>query len=241
MNERKLLIGTSGYQYKHWKGVFYPQELAQKEWFAYYAQRFNAVEINATFYNLPRVETIEKWRDAAPDHFYYFLKFSRYGSHIKRLKDPGDSIRKFWDAARYLQDKLAAVLVQLPPKWKPVPERLDAFLAEAPDGVRWVLEFRDERWLTDEIYDVLRRHKAALCIHDLIPDHPRVATSDLVYLRFHGDNYAGSYTEKELEGIAARVLEYLAQNRDVMCYFNNDAGGNAALNATRLKEIISGS
>lgn len=241
MNERKLLIGTSGYQYKHWKGVFYPQKLSQKEWFAYYAQRFNAVEINATFYNLPKVETIEKWRDAAPEGFYFVLKFSRYGSHIKRLKDPGDSIRKFWDAARHLQDKLAAVLVQLPPKWKPVPERLDAFLAEAPDGVRWVLEFRDERWLTDEIYDVLRRHKAALCIHDLIPDHPRVATSDLVYLRFHGDNYAGSYTEKELEAIAAQVLEYLARDRDVMCYFNNDAEGNAVLNAARLKEIIAGS
>ncbi|MFO7818546.1 MAG: DUF72 domain-containing protein, partial [Desulfovibrionales bacterium] len=89
MNERKLLIGTSGYQYKHWKGVFYPQKLPQKEWFAYYAQRFNAVEINATFYNLPKVETIEKWRDAAPEGFYFVLKFSRYGSHMKRLKDPG--------------------------------------------------------------------------------------------------------------------------------------------------------
>lgn len=238
MNERKLLIGTSGYQYKHWKGVFYPQKLPQKEWFAYYAQRFSAVEINATFYNLPKAETIEKWRDTAPEGFNFVLKFSRYGSHMKRLKDPGESIRKFWDTARHLQDKLAAVLVQLPPKWKPVPERLDAFLAEAPDGVRWVLEFRDERWLTDEIYDVLRRHKAALCIHDLLPDHPRVATSDLVYLRFHGDNYAGSYTEKELEGIAAQVLEHLARDRDVMCFFNNDAEGNAVLNAARLKEII---
>jgi len=240
MNEKKLLIGTSGYQYKHWKGIFYPMKLPQKKWFAYYAQRFDTVEINATFYNLPKIETVEKWRDAAPDDFYFVLKFSRYGSHMKRLKDPGDSIQKFWNAARHLQDKLAAVLVQLPPKWKPAPERLDAFLTETPADVRWVLEFRDERWLSDSVYDVLRRHNAALCIHDMLPDHPWVVTSDLTYFRFHGDNYTGSYTEKELGKIAVQVQNSMQQGLEVMCFFNNDAEGNAALNAARLKEIIAG-
>lgn len=235
------MIGTCGYQYKHWKGAFYPQELAQKEWFAYYAQRFNSVEINATFYNLPRAETIEKWRDAAPDHFYYVLKFSRYGSHIKRLKDPKSSIGKFWEAAGRLGDKLAAVLVQLPPKWKPAPERLDAFLSAAPHNVRWVLEFRDERWLTEEVYAVLRRHNAALCIHDLLDDHPRVVTSDVVYLRFHGLGYAGSYTEDELQKIALELQGYLKRGLSAMCFFNNDAEGMAVLNASRLKELVSGS
>ena len=231
-------IGTSGYQYDHWRNVFYPEDLPKKEWFSFYAQRFDTVEINNTFYNLPKAETFDNWKKAAPEGFRYVLKFSRYGSHIKRLKDPEASIGQFMDRARHLGDTLAAVLVQVPPKWKPAPDRLAAFFAAAPSDTRWAFEVRDPRWLTDDIFNILRDNNVALCIHDIIPDHPHVTTADWVYLRFHGDHYAGSYSDEELSGTAATIKEHLAEGRDVMTFFNNDAEGYAAKNAATLKDMV---
>lgn len=236
MSEGKLFIGTSGFQYDHWQSVFYPSDLPKKDWFSYYAARFNSVEINSTFYNLPKKETMKKWRQEFPDNFYYVLKFSRYGSHIKRLKDPESTIGKFWDVASHLGDSLAAVLVQLPPKWKPVPERLNEFLRQLPKDTRWALEFRDERWLSEEVFDILRKYNVALCVHDMLADHPQVLTSDWIYLRFHGENYAGSYTEEELQIVAENIQGYFALNKDVMCFFNNDAKGWAVDNAANLQK-----
>lgn len=238
MTTGQLRIGTSGYQYHHWKGAFYPNELPQRRWFEYYSSQFDTVEINNSFYSLPKAATFEQWRQAAPPGFRYALKFSRFGSHIKRLRDPSQTIGTFLEAAEQLKSRLGPILVQLPPNWRPQPERLDAFLAAAPRRHRWVIECRDQRWLNDEVLDILRRRRAALCLHDMIEGHPLTLTADWTYRRFHGDDYAGSYSDRFLASEADRLVDWLRDGRDVYAYFNNDESAHAVHNALTLKQLV---
>ncbi len=237
-HEPRWRVGTSGWQYRHWKGVVYPSDLKPAQWFAYYARHFDTVEINNTFYGLPNERTFDTWRERAPAGFCYVLKFSRYGTHIKRLKDPGDSIGTFLDRAERLGERLGPILVQLPPRFDVDTARLGGFLDAAGGRHRWVLEFRNPTWLCEDVYALLRRHNAALCIHDLLPDHPRVVTADWVYLRFHGGP-GGTYTHQALTAVAGRVRDHLEAGRDVYVYFNNDVHGHAVRNALDLKRYIS--
>lgn len=235
----RLWIGTSGYQYPHWKGHFYPGDMPSTQWFAYYARHFDCVEINNTFYRLPRARAFDGWRKAAPRGFRYALKYSRYGSHMKRLKDPRKHLPKFMRRARRLKGLLGPVLVQLPPRFHADAQRLDRFLAAAPRGrPQWVLEFRDTSWLNQAIYRVLERHAAALCIHDLLPDHPRRLTAGCAYLRFHGRRYGGSYSHQFLSAQARRIRDWLSGGIDVYAFFNNDRGGHAVRNALDLKRYL---
>ena len=231
-------IGTSGYQYDHWKGVFYPERLAKKRWLEYYAARFDTVEVNNTFYNLPGAEVFDAWREAAPEGFCYSLKYSRYGSHMKRLKDPDEPLERFLERAERLGDALGPILVQLPPNWNVDVERLAVFLEAAPRRHRWTVEVRDPSWLCEEVYGVLEAHDAALTVHDMIPDHPRRVTADWTYLRFHGDHYSGSYSHQYLTAVARRIRRHLADGVDVYAYFNNDEAGNAVRNALDLRRYL---
>ncbi|HSO07683.1 MAG TPA: DUF72 domain-containing protein [Pelomicrobium sp.] len=230
-----LRVGTSGYQYADWRSRFYPDDLPKKRWFAYYADHFDTVEINNTFYNLPEAGTFDDWREEAPRGFRYALKYSRYGSHMKRLKDPDQHVDTFVERAERLKSALGPVLVQLPPNFKADPGHLDEFLAAAPRRLRWVVEFRDPSWLDDAVYKVLENRGAALCIHDMLDDHPRRVTAKLVYLRFHGKNYGGSYSPQRLTAEAKRVRGWLGDGLDVWAYFNNDKGGHAVHNAQELR------
>ncbi|MGE5218168.1 MAG: DUF72 domain-containing protein [Chloroflexota bacterium] len=234
----RFRVGTSGYQYDHWKGLFYPENLPKKDWFTYYAKYFDTVEINNTFYGLPSAKTFDAWRQQAPPGFCYVLKFSRYGSHVKRLKEPSSTIETFLQAARRLRKFLGPILVQLPPNWNVNTDRLRAFLKAAPRSLRWAFEFRDPTWLCDEVFAILQRHNAALCIHDLIEDHPLRITADWVYLRFHGDHYSGSYTSSALKAQARWIKPQLDAGKDVFAYFNNDAEGYAVDNAMQLKQYL---
>jgi uncharacterized protein YecE (DUF72 family) len=235
-----LRIGTSGYQYDHWRGLIYPKDLPRARWFDYYAERFDTVEINNTFYQLPSTRTFRAWKEAAPPGFCYAVKFSRYGSHLKRLKAPRGLVRTFLGRARHLGPTLGPILVQLPPGWDANPERLAAFLAAAPAANRWAVEFRDPRWLCDAVYEILAAHGAALCIHDLIPDHPRELTARWTYLRYHGQAYGGSYSSQYLTAEARRIGRYLADGLDVFAYFNNDLEGHAIRNALDLCRFVLG-
>ncbi|HWP58403.1 MAG TPA: DUF72 domain-containing protein [Candidatus Acidoferrales bacterium] len=234
----ELRIGTSGYQYDHWRGIFYPQDLPKKNWFQHYAQSFDTVEINNTFYRLPQPRAFDAWRRQAPEGFCYALKLSRYGTHLKRLKDPEKWIRNFTERAKRLRGALGPILVQLPPNWDIDLQRLETFLKAAPADFRWCVEFRDARWLTDETYELLKRYRAALCIHDMIDDHPRVITASWTYLRFHGVRYGGNYTAEALRRQARQIADYLNQGRDVFAYFNNDRDGHAVRNAADLKKFV---
>ncbi len=233
-------VGTSGYQYEHWQGDLYPKEAPKKEWFDYYVKHFDTVEINNTFYNLPEAHTFDDWRRRAPEGFCYVLKFSRYGSHIKRLKSPKETIGLFLERADRLKSLLGPILVQLPPRWHADPERLEKFVAAAPSDHRWAFEFRDPGWLCEAIYRILRKQNAALCIHDMLRDHPREVTADWVYLRYHGTGNGGDYTYQALSAQAQQIQDYLSDGLDVFAYFNNDAHGYAVRNALDLRRYVRG-
>lgn len=238
-----LRIGTSGWQYRHWGGGrFYPRDLPQRRWFEHYAREFDTVEVNNTFYHLPAVETFDQWREQTPEGFVYALKYSRYGSHIKRLKDPARHIEVFVERAERLGPCLGPVLVQLPPRWHADPQRLEAFLAAAPRTLRWSVELRDPDWLRPEVFAVLRRHEAALCIHDMLEAHPHELTAGWTYLRFHGPrgDYGGCYSPQALSAAAQRIRGWLETGHDVYAYFNNDAEAYAVANAQALRRYLRG-
>lgn len=234
----KVFLGTSGYQYKHWRGDFYPKDLPVREWFEFYSRSFDTVEINNTFYKMADAETFEEWKKAAPEDFCYAIKYSRFGTHLKKLKDPKGHVQYFMERVAHLGKALGPVLVQLPPNWKPNIGRLEEFLEETPEKIRWAIEIRDPRWLCTDLYDLLEKKRAALVFHDMIPDHPRVVTTDWVYLRYHGQNYGGNYGESQIREIAAEVRDHLHNDRDVYLFFNNDLEGHAVRNALSLQEKL---
>jgi uncharacterized protein YecE (DUF72 family) len=238
----ELRIGTSGFEYDDWKGRLYPHGLARTEWLPSYAARFSSVELNTTFYGLPDRGTVQRWRDSVPDGFRFALKLSRYGTHMKRLKDPHDWLERFERALSPLGLATGPILVQLPPRWHRDPERLAAFLDAVPCAWRIAVEVRDPDWLHRDVYAVLRQYAAALCIHDLLEHHPRPLTADWVYLRFHGPDrrapYVGSYSSQALSGAARRLRRHLQAGRDVYAYFNNDDSGHAVANALALKRYL---
>lgn len=237
----RFRVGCSGWQYRHWKGSFYPADLPASAWFAFYATRFDTVEINNSFYRLPEGSVFRSWREAAPAGFLYAVKASRYMTHNKKLKDPDEPVDRFFGRAAKLGRKLGPVLYQLPPAWKANLERLELFLAVLPGRVRHVFEFRDASWYSEPVLDALAKAGAALCLHDMPPSAPqRRAVGPFVYVRFHGfgQKYGGRYPDERLEDWARWLTERLAEGRDVYAYFNNDVGGHAPRDAVRLREML---
>jgi len=231
-------VGTSGYEYDDWRGILYPEDLPKRKWLQRYVEEFDTVEINNSFYHLPLVASFERWRDTAPPDFLFALKFSRYGTHLKHLSEPHSSLDPFLERAGPLGEKLGPILVQLPPGWHADPARLDEFLAAAPRRLRWAVEFRHASWLVDEVFAVLKRHGAALVVHDMLPDHPWRITADWLYLRYHGDHYRGRYSAQRLARDAARIAAEVRRGRDAYVYFNNDVGGDAVVNARQMRGYL---
>jgi uncharacterized protein YecE (DUF72 family) len=236
-------VGTSGWVYRDWRGVVYPAALPQRQWFGYYAGRFNTVELNNTFYRLPPVETVDGSAAQAPPGFVYALKLGAFGSHRMKLRDAASWLPNHLDRATRLGTSLGPTLVQLPPRWRCNVERLDEFLSLAPRSMRWSVELRDPSWLRDDVYDVLRRHAAALCLHDLLPGLPRILTADWTYVRFHGpaaveEKYVGRYGGRRLWRTAARLASWLDDGHDVYAYFNNDFHGHAVDDARWLEQRL---
>jgi uncharacterized protein YecE (DUF72 family) len=236
----KLHIGTSGWHYKHWIGPFYPKNIRAKEMFSVYAQHFDTVEVNNTFYRLPESQVFDAWRENSPGDFQFAVKASRFITHMKKLKDPESSTAKFFLAANHLQLKLGPILFQLPPRWGLDVPRLAAFLEALPAGLRYVMEFRDESWLVREVFTLLREHNIGLCLHDLGQmKTPLEITADFTYVRFHGPGnakYSGSYSRQDLLTWAKRVHRWRRELLAVYVYFNNDIGAAAVRNAASLKD-----
>jgi uncharacterized protein YecE (DUF72 family) len=234
-------VGCSGFVYRDWRGIVYPEKLPQRRWFEHYATLFDTVELNTTFYRLPPVATVEGWAAQAPAGFVYAAKLGAFGSHRMKLRDAASWLPNHLDRVTRLGPSLGPTLVQLPPKWKRNVERLDEFLSvAAPSGLRWAVELREASWLHDDVYETLRRHGAALCIHDLLADHPWELTTDWTYVRFHGpdalnNKYWGLYGPTRLKKPAARLATWLGAGHDVYAYFNNDHEGHAVTDATWLR------
>lgn len=255
----RVWIGTSGFSYPHWRGVFYPEGVAQKDWFGYYLEHFPTLELNATFYRLPQEKTVRRWADAAPEQFAFVVKGSRYVTHVKRLREPGEPLRRFFEPLGPLVDRLHAVLWQLPPSARGDGERLagflDALAQRAPDGVRHAFEFRHTSWFTDEVFDLLRDAGAACVVADaplqaLPPskaprrdDLPVVRvpeTADFVYVRRHGPGqmYVGGYPERHVRTDADWIKDWSHGGRDVYTFYNNDWDGHAVEDARRLARRV---
>ena len=237
-------VGTSGWIYKHWRGIVYPKALPTARWFAAYAARFDTVEINNTFYRLPAAETFVGWRAQAPARFLYAVKASRYLTHMKKLKDPADPLALFLGRARELGDHLGPILYQLPPHWGCDPDRLRTFVAALPPGLRHVIEFRDPSWYTDEVRAILTAGGLSFCVHDMRgSESPWWVTGPLVYLRFHGSHgakYTGEYGRDALRPWADRAREYHRQGKEVVAYFNTDIGGHAVTDAEAFRALVAG-
>jgi len=234
-------IGTSGWIYPHWKGIFYPQELPQSRWFDHYARHFATVEINNTFYRLPKGATFDRWREQAPEGFIYAVKASRYITHLKHLRDCAEPLERFLGRARRLRDHLGPILYQLPPHWGANPGRLEEFATLLPQDLIHVFEFRNRRWFIEPVREILERYGLGFCIFSLPGvECPLWVTGKTVYIRFHGSGwaYGGRYSREELSPWAERIRDFLAQGYDVYVYFNNDAFGYALENAQEMRELI---
>jgi uncharacterized protein YecE (DUF72 family) len=236
-----VLVGTSGWQYQHWRGVFYPPGVPQRQWLEYYAGRFATVENNGTFYRLAARETFEQWRARVPGGFVMAVKASRYLTHIRRLRDPAEPVSRMLGAFAGLGDRLGPVLIQLPPGMPADPVLLDTALARFPRDVRVAVEPRDTSWWSDGIREVLTARSAALCWADRAghPVTPLWRTAGWGYLRFHEGT--GSpwprYTDHALRDWAARVAGTWEAADPVYAYFNNDQAGAAVLDATAFARL----
>lgn len=239
----RLFLGTSGYSYRHWRGVFYPKDLPAYRWLEFYCEHFSTVELNVTFYRLPERKTFKSWYKRTPPDFTFAVKGSRFITHIKKLKDCSEPLNAFREAADSLGDKLGVILWQLPPSLHYDKDRLEEFchlLSGSYPDKRHAFEFRHESWLNDECYTILRNHGQALCI-PVAPGLSRVEECfpPFGYIRFHGGEIRrdSCYTDKELKAWAAKIANWL-DRYELYIYFNNDAYGFAIANAKKLSEYL---
>jgi len=234
-------IGTSGFYYEHWKGVFYPLDLPKSRYFDFYVKNFKTVELNSTFYHLPKAKTIIHWDEKTPDDFLFSFKAYRGITHYKRLKDVKDDIYLFLHLLKPLKKKIGIILFQLPPSFKKDLTLLSSFLHILPPSYHYGIEFRHDSWYEDETFELLKHYNISFCIHDFEQKKsPVVVTSEDVYIRFHGPSgrYRGSYSEEYLKEWAKRIEEFVKRNKRVFCYFNNDFEGYAVLNAKKLISFL---
>jgi uncharacterized protein YecE (DUF72 family) len=244
----QLRIGTSGWNYNHWRERFYPEGVSQKHWLEYYAQHFSTAEVNYSFYRLPAQSTYENWLSAVPDDFMFTLKCSRLITHNKRLGNLKDLWVNFLTNALALGDQLGPILLQLPDNFEINTERLSEFLSDAPNAIkhdlnlRLAVEFRHESWFVPQVYKILEKHNVALVAasSSLFPRADRV-TADFAYFRYHGPGalFGSNYTRKQLEQEADKMAKLLRQRIDVFGYFNNDGNAYAVKNAQALQEMLS--
>ena len=228
-----LYVGTSGYSYPKWKGALYPEDLPNKQMLRFYGGQFRTVEINSTFRGMPKASVLDTWADEVPAEFRFVLKAPQRITHIKRLKDVGDSVSQLLEVAGTLKERLGPLLFQLPPNLKKDAPRLREFLALLPGRPRVAFEFRHPSWFDNEVFALLRRHKAALCIADAEGDLevPFVATADWGYLRLRRPDYGDA--EMKIWVKRARYQDW----RDAFVFFKHEDEGKGPLMAKRFLEL----
>ena len=247
---KNLYIGTSGWVYGHWDGIFYPEDLPSKDKLKYFSQHFKTVEINYSFYHLPRPSTYQNWYNQTPEDFLFAVKSSRFITHIKRLQGVKEAWKTFIENALNLKEKLGPILFQFPPSFRVTEENIKSLIeflkllsldrSRASISLRFAFEFRHKSWCDQKVYKLLKKYNAAWVIADS-PRYPRVdeVTADFVYIRMHGSKvmFSSNYTKKELSSLSQKIKKYLRQGLDVYVYFNNDAYGYAIENAKELLKI----
>jgi len=238
-----VLVGTSGWQYRDWKDLFY-EGVPQKRWLEHFAESFTTVESNNAFYMLPKSETFKAWAERTPDDFLMAVKANRYLTHIRRLREPAEPVERFLENATKLGPKLGPVLLQLPPNLKIDLDNLDATLTAFGDRAKVAVEFRHQTWWTDETRRLLERHRAALCLtdRDSKPSSPLWKTTDWSYLRFHWGlgSPDSCYGRSALGAWAERLADLMRRHEDIFVYFNNDPHGCALRDARVFARLAEG-
>ena len=233
-----IRIGTSGWHYNDWAEKFYPARLPRSKWLEHYADIFDTVEINNTFYQLPKQQTIKKWYQQVPKNFTYSVKANRYITHIKRLKQTAEPLERFSDTVSLLKEKLGPILYQLPPSLHKDTKLLEGFLKLLPEDEISIFEFRHKSWFSQDTLELLDEFRCGFCIHDM-PGivSPREVTGRIIYIRFHGPTgrYAGNYSKAALKTWAQWIKKNSKKVSAVYVYFNNDINANAVRNAQQLK------
>ncbi|MBN2283506.1 MAG: DUF72 domain-containing protein [Deltaproteobacteria bacterium] len=237
---RGILIGTSGWNYRHWRGVFYPLSLPQSRWLTFYASRFTTVELNASFYRLPGITAFTAWYEQTPGDFIWSVKASRYITHIKKLLNVEEPLERFYSAVEGFREKLGPLLIQLPPSLRFDPSRFSEFCGRLDPALRHVIEVRHQSWLSDEALSIMDDNNIALCIADTAGRYPFLIaeTADFLYIRLHGSThlYVSEYDRGELEEWARIITDFKG---DVYVYFDNDFEGRAPKNAEQLRALLS--
>jgi len=235
----EIHIGTSGWIYDHWSGVFYPEDCPKTKWLDFYAKHYGTVELNASFYRLPKPQTFENWRERTPDHFLWAVKANRYITHIKRLRDPEEPLERFFSSVEMLREKLGPVLIQLPPTLSFDEAVFSNFCQRLRGNHLYALEVRHSSWADKRAVDILRDNNIAFCVSDTAGRYPYIEedTATFIYIRLHGSKklYASEYSEEELKTYAQKIRSW---SKDTYLYFDNDYRGYAVKNAKRLKEIL---
>ena len=237
----KMLVGTSGFVYDHWRGRFYPEKLAKAKWLGFYATHFTTVELNNSFYRLPSENAFANWRDSSPANFIFAVKVSRFITHIKRLKNIEDAVETFVTRAEILGEKLGPLLYQLPPNMHRNDGVLASFLSTLPQGMKHVFEFRHQSWLEEKVFEILRKYNVGLCIFDMPSlTCPLAATADFAYIRFHGSTglYFSCYSDEQLADWAKKLANLAANLKEIYIYFNNDAEAFAIRNAITIRGYL---
>ncbi len=243
----RAYIGCSGFVYRHWRGVFYPEELSQYRWLEYYAEKFDTVELNVTFYRLPNPSSFKSWKKRTPDDFIFVIKGSKLITHQKMLKDVESAVDELIERASLLEAKLGPILWQLKPSHKidlEVLKDFTALLKEKYPNLRHAFEFRNKTWFEPEVYKILKKANMTFCHADWPTNLPQPSDDfPYIYIRRHGPEgqaYRGCYSEKQLKDLAKKIKKWLNQGKDVYVYFNNDIEGYAPQNALQLKKLIEG-
>ncbi len=240
----KKYIGCSGFYYNHWKGPFYPKNLSKSKWLPFYAEHFNTVELNNTFYRMPEERAVKNWYAMTPENFVFAVKGYRFISHLKKLTVDADltqNLEQVYRFAGFLKDKMGPVLWQLPGGFTVNVPKLDKFCSVLSSHFRYVFEFRNETWFTPSVYDVLEKYKIGLCVVSGPGKIPEVvkATSTTAYIRFHGKGswYSDNYSKEDLESWKKR-LDALKVN-ELYAYFNNDVHAYAIANGQYFSSLYS--
>ncbi|MBS1617025.1 MAG: DUF72 domain-containing protein [Bacteroidetes bacterium] len=243
--KRTIHIGTSGWSYKHWRDRFYPTSLPATEYLSYYAQFFDTVEINTSFYHLPKIETVAHWTEMVPEGFYFCPKMSRYVTHMKKLHDPGETLERFFEVFQPMRGSTGPVLVQLPPSLgfheSLAADFFSVLQRDYPDQ-HYALEVRHDSWTKAEALELLQRFHVPLVISQSGVGFPymEITSAKDIYIRFHGPGalYASCYTDEELRVFADKALEWMEGGHSVWFFFNNDINGYAITDALRLKDML---
>lgn len=245
----RAYIGTSGWNYKHWRNLVYEPKFPQKKWLGFMVENFDTVEVNTSFYRIPKPETVASWQESTPEHFVFALKLWRGITHYRKLKAAGDLTERFLQSSEALPvNRRAPLLIQLPPNQGKDLPKLEEYVREyrelAPTNWDIAVEFRNASWLEADVYQSMDRLEVAICIHDMIGKGATDEVNDapFVYVRRHGSaggRYAGSYSPEAIAHDAERIRGWVGQGRRVYVYYNNDIGGHAFWNAKDLRAAIS--